>query len=186
MPSFVCEACNDTVKKSTVQRHKYKCRNAWSFTCIDCSHTFDGDEINAHTSCITEAQKYQGKLYQPKKKVSKPATTAAVASDARKDQAATSQNNKRKASEVDAESNVETATAAESARSEVDVAAVIDDMMNFRFKKTLTRLVNESNGSMERGALVDACTNAFIEQFSPVLRQIADEKVRCVCGDTLF
>ena len=35
------------------------------FTCIDCMTVFYGDEYMKHTQCISEAQKYQGNLYDP-------------------------------------------------------------------------------------------------------------------------
>lgn len=42
------------------------CPNAWVFTCIDCGKEFEGFEFQNHNECKTEAEKYQGKLYQPK------------------------------------------------------------------------------------------------------------------------
>lgn len=38
------------------------------FSCIDCHKVFTGDEYKAHTSCISEAEKYQGALYKGDKK----------------------------------------------------------------------------------------------------------------------
>ena len=52
-----------------VDKHKLKCRGCWVLTCVDCSKDFNGDEFRAHTSCISEAEKYQGKLYVAKAKV---------------------------------------------------------------------------------------------------------------------
>lgn len=43
------------------------CRNA-AFTCLDCSKTFYGQEYNTHNQCISEAEKYEKSLYNPKKK----------------------------------------------------------------------------------------------------------------------
>lgn len=54
-----------------MKNHRQQCRGAHSFTCIDCGKTLSGAELDAHTSCITEAEKYQGKLYQPKKEKKK-------------------------------------------------------------------------------------------------------------------
>lgn len=34
---------------------------------VDCSATFHGNAVDSHTSCISEAQKYQGKMYQAPK-----------------------------------------------------------------------------------------------------------------------
>ncbi|PRT54615.1 hypothetical protein B9G98_02235 [Wickerhamiella sorbophila] len=67
MVSFSCEVCNDTVIKKKLMGHFNRCPQAY-FTCIDCNTTFEGTEFQKHTQCITEDQKYQGKLYKPKEK----------------------------------------------------------------------------------------------------------------------
>ncbi|KAF2834074.1 hypothetical protein M501DRAFT_944962 [Patellaria atrata CBS 101060] len=68
MVSFSCEACGDVIAKKKLDNHKYQCRGA-SFSCIDCNTHFPGAEYRTHTSCISEAQRYQGALYkEPKKK----------------------------------------------------------------------------------------------------------------------
>ena len=64
MVSFVCNACQETVKKNKVDAHSWRCRNCWVLTCIDCGVDFEGEAYKAHTSCISEAEKYQGKLYR--------------------------------------------------------------------------------------------------------------------------
>merc|ERR1719478_110061 len=40
---------------------------SWAVTCIDCGKTFDRTSVQAHTSCISEAQKYQGSLFKGEK-----------------------------------------------------------------------------------------------------------------------
>lgn len=68
MVSFSCEVCNDTVVKKKLDQHRGRCHGAY-FTCIDCSTTFEGTAYKQHTSCISEAEKYEKALYkQPKKK----------------------------------------------------------------------------------------------------------------------
>lgn len=65
MVSFQCDACADVVKKPKLDSHRSRCHS--SFTCIDCSTTFAGPkQYNAHTSCISEAQKYEKSLYKGK------------------------------------------------------------------------------------------------------------------------
>lgn len=64
MPSFVCDYCQETLKKAKLDQHTQRCRNA-SFSCIDCYKTFKGTEYRAHTSCITEVQKYHVKTTTP-------------------------------------------------------------------------------------------------------------------------
>ncbi|KAM0721846.1 hypothetical protein Q7P37_002771 [Cladosporium fusiforme] len=67
MVSFSCENCGDILTKKKLDPHRNQCRGA-SYTCIDCMVHFYGTEYRAHTSCMTEAQKYQGHLYRGEKK----------------------------------------------------------------------------------------------------------------------
>ncbi|KAK7692388.1 hypothetical protein QCA50_004013 [Cerrena zonata] len=63
MVSFQCDGCSDVVKKPKLDQHRGKCNS--TFTCIDCFTTFNGpSEYKGHTSCITEAEKYQKSLYK--------------------------------------------------------------------------------------------------------------------------
>jgi len=72
MVSFICGACGNTVKKNQVEKHyQTVCRNCNVLSCIDCGTDFPGDSYAKHTSCITEAEKYQGHLYQAKDKENK-------------------------------------------------------------------------------------------------------------------
>ncbi|OQR83955.1 hypothetical protein ACHHYP_14086 [Achlya hypogyna] len=67
MVFFVCEGCNETLKKNKVDQHAARCRNCWAVTCVDCSVVFKGNDYAAHTTCISEAEKYEGALYQGNK-----------------------------------------------------------------------------------------------------------------------
>ncbi|RXK39520.1 hypothetical protein M231_03189 [Tremella mesenterica] len=66
MVSFQCDSCADTVKKPQLDKHRQKCRG--SFTCLDCSTTFHDQAYKSHTTCISEAEKYQGALFKAPKK----------------------------------------------------------------------------------------------------------------------
>lgn len=66
MVYFVCDACNESLKKNQVEKHCHKCRSCKSVTCIDCSTTFYGDEYTSHNTCVSEAEKYQKSLHQVK------------------------------------------------------------------------------------------------------------------------
>ncbi|KAF2090774.1 hypothetical protein K490DRAFT_71109 [Saccharata proteae CBS 121410] len=66
MVSFSCENCGDVLTKKKLDPHRNQCRGA-SFTCLDCMVHFQGTEYRSHTSCMSEAQKYQGALYREKK-----------------------------------------------------------------------------------------------------------------------
>ncbi|KAG9302030.1 hypothetical protein G9A89_021074 [Geosiphon pyriformis] len=70
MVSFVCDTCQETLKKPKLDAHVARCVQA-QFTCIDCSTTFLGGDYRFHTACVTEAEKYQKALYKGKKKKSK-------------------------------------------------------------------------------------------------------------------
>ncbi|KAI8140890.1 LYAR-type C2HC zinc finger-domain-containing protein, partial [Fennellomyces sp. T-0311] len=54
--------CGDVVKKPKLDQHGRRC--GATFTCIDCSTTFQGTSYKSHTSCISEAEKYQKTLYK--------------------------------------------------------------------------------------------------------------------------
>ncbi|MCJ1408631.1 hypothetical protein MMC19_002706 [Ptychographa xylographoides] len=63
--AVVTQSCGDVLTKKKLDAHRGQCRGA-SFTCLDCMTHFQGAEYKAHTSCISEAQKYQGALYKEK------------------------------------------------------------------------------------------------------------------------
>lgn len=65
MVSFVCDGCQETLKKAKLEQHSFRCKKA-QFSCIDCFTTFQGEDYKKHTSCISEEQKVQGSLYKPK------------------------------------------------------------------------------------------------------------------------
>lgn len=65
---LILSGCSDVVKKPKLDTHRLSC-NA-SFTCIDCSTTFSGPaQYKGHTSCVSEAEKYQKGLYKGPKGV---------------------------------------------------------------------------------------------------------------------
>ncbi len=60
-------SCGDVITKGKIKAHAGRCRIG-SMSCLDCSTSFryPSAELDAHTQCISEAQKYQGKLYKEK------------------------------------------------------------------------------------------------------------------------
>ncbi|KAF7305961.1 C2H2-type domain-containing protein [Mycena chlorophos] len=63
MVSFSCHACQDTVKKPKLDSHYARCGTG--FDCIDCSKSFHSPaEFRTHTSCVTEAEKYEKSVYK--------------------------------------------------------------------------------------------------------------------------
>lgn len=65
MVTFVCESCNETLKKNQVEKHGHRCRQC-HVTCVDCSRTFSLEDYSQHTSCVSEAEKYEKSLYKAK------------------------------------------------------------------------------------------------------------------------
>lgn len=68
MVTFMCDTCAATLKKNQVKNHQFQCRGAKVFTCVDCSQTFQGPQLDAHTVCKSEAEKYFGKFYSKDEK----------------------------------------------------------------------------------------------------------------------
>lgn len=68
MVYFTCNHCGESLKKANVDKHYMsRCRGKpKSVSCMDCQKDFYVEEYAAHTSCITEAEKYSGKNYVPK------------------------------------------------------------------------------------------------------------------------
>eukprot|EP00730_Choanoeca_flexa_P015715 TRINITY_DN7277_c0_g1_i1.p1 TRINITY_DN7277_c0_g1~~TRINITY_DN7277_c0_g1_i1.p1 ORF type:complete len:419 (+),score=134.54 TRINITY_DN7277_c0_g1_i1:83-1339(+) len=65
MVTFTCGACGESLKKNKVQQHyERKCPDCNVLSCIDCGKDFYGDDYASHTSCISEAQKYEGALFK--------------------------------------------------------------------------------------------------------------------------
>ena len=61
------------MKKPKLEKHYQMCHAA--VTCIDCFSTFNSPgEFKGHTSCISEAEKYQKSLYKGPKVRSVPST----------------------------------------------------------------------------------------------------------------
>mmetsp|Transcript_15459 Transcript_15459/g.27686 ORF Transcript_15459/g.27686 Transcript_15459/m.27686 type:complete len:250 (-) Transcript_15459:60-809(-) len=70
MVYFECQKCNETVKKPKLAKHLLSCQSSY-VSCIDCLKVFAWDEWEKHTSCVSEAQKYQGHMYQAKESSNK-------------------------------------------------------------------------------------------------------------------
>jgi hypothetical protein len=62
MVTFVCDACQESMNKARAKLHSC----ASSMTCVDCHQTFTRNSFVAHTSCISEAEKYMGDLHRAK------------------------------------------------------------------------------------------------------------------------
>ncbi|KAK9102508.1 hypothetical protein Sjap_019762 [Stephania japonica] len=54
---FQCEDCGENLKKPKLPNH-FKICSAYKLSCIDCGETFDQQSVQAHTQCVTEAEKY--------------------------------------------------------------------------------------------------------------------------------
>ena len=68
MVVFTCNACGQSIRKNRVEKHwQTECRNCEVLSCMDCGKDFYGEEYASHTSCISEAEKYQGALFKGEK-----------------------------------------------------------------------------------------------------------------------
>ena len=68
MVFFTCNACGQSIKKNRVEKHwQAECPGCEVLSCMDCGKDFYGDEYATHTSCISEAEKYQGALFRGEK-----------------------------------------------------------------------------------------------------------------------
>ena len=61
---FQCEDCGDTLKKPKVKGHAGHC-SASRFSCVDCLQVFDAWSVQAHTTCVTEHEKYALSITKP-------------------------------------------------------------------------------------------------------------------------
>lgn len=68
MVFFCCDGCGETLKKSQVDAHAYRCGSCASVSCVDCNVSFWGDDYRKHTSCLTEAERYEKTVYRGPKK----------------------------------------------------------------------------------------------------------------------
>lgn len=54
---FQCEDCGENLKKPKLQNHFRIC-SANKLSCIDCGFIFNRESVQAHTQCVSEAEKY--------------------------------------------------------------------------------------------------------------------------------
>lgn len=66
MVYFICDVCQETLKKNKVDQHLKVCKDCNGVSCVDCGKFFPGTSYSQHSVCITEAEKYQGALFQKK------------------------------------------------------------------------------------------------------------------------
>ncbi|VDO07235.1 unnamed protein product [Rodentolepis nana] len=57
MVFFVCSKCNASLRKKQVHQHFVTCRPI-DVSCVDCSKSFTQQSYSAHTTCISEKEKY--------------------------------------------------------------------------------------------------------------------------------
>ncbi|KAK0448704.1 hypothetical protein EV421DRAFT_1479658 [Armillaria borealis] len=63
MVSFHCNGCDDVVTKPKLMAHWNRCYA--QVDCLDCSKTFNNPgEFKGHTSCVSEAEKYEKSVYK--------------------------------------------------------------------------------------------------------------------------
>lgn len=160
MPSFVCDACQDTLKKAKLDSH----RCGAPFSCIDCGVMFRGTEYRAHTSCVSEAEKYQKTVYRGKRVLPTPAAPAAAPAPApvvaeEAPAAAQPKAEKRKAEDADGKSGKKAKKLLAAAAAANDVAAGVGIAIK-QIAATSASLADAA------GPLVEALTAAGFEGVS--------------------
>lgn len=60
MVGFSCDHCQDVFTRAKIDRHFERCRT-YSVSCIGCGAVFNSRTVKGHTSCIMEAEKYEGR-----------------------------------------------------------------------------------------------------------------------------
>lgn len=63
MVYFVCSNCQETLKLKVLVTHGYRCGGAL-LSCVDCSADFTPAAARCHTTCISEAEKYEKTLFK--------------------------------------------------------------------------------------------------------------------------
>jgi len=58
MVYYVCNGCGESLKRAKVDQHAMQCYGCEYVTCIDCNKDFWGNDYKAHTSCVSEAERY--------------------------------------------------------------------------------------------------------------------------------
>ena len=53
MPIFICEGCNETLKRNKVSQHQWSCKRSWVLSCMDCNKRFEGEDYLQHTTCMS-------------------------------------------------------------------------------------------------------------------------------------
>lgn len=66
MVFFTCDGCGESVKKPSVEKHRWTCKRSHALSCMDCNKVFRDDEYKNHVKCISEEQKYAAKGFVPK------------------------------------------------------------------------------------------------------------------------
>lgn len=56
MVFFLCDGCNETLKKNKVDAHAAKCRECWSVSCVDCSQSFPGGKNIKYACTVNVSQ----------------------------------------------------------------------------------------------------------------------------------
>jgi len=64
MVCFICDGCGETVKRSKIDEHAQRCNSCYSVSCVDCHISFYGDDYRSHTTCVSEAERYEKSMYR--------------------------------------------------------------------------------------------------------------------------
>ena len=174
---------------------------------LDCGKTFWGADVDAHTSCISEAEKYQGSLFKQKNNNNnnnnknnnnnnnknnnknnnnnnnnnsndKSKKRSIESTEQKEEQPEQQEKKKSKTESKQSETSDKPSESKDAdADASVDLLAVFKEMSDFKWKKTLSQVVGDKS-SMSLKELEDAAMAAFNAQFDSQLRAIVRAKAQ--------
>lgn len=167
------------------------CRGS-SVTCVDCLKTFHNFDFEAHTSCLSEAEKYEGKLYKgPKKNQNQPKpspspVSSIISSPTPSPSPSTvgaMEKEEKKTSEQKSSSSSDEKEDTSKKEKDLDeekwkpVVSAVD----FDWKVETLKIISK-NPNMKQGDVEDALRKSFIsklkKQSKPYLKYISSKKVK--------
>eukprot|EP00029_Vermamoeba_vermiformis_P012930 TRINITY_DN7875_c0_g1_i1.p1 TRINITY_DN7875_c0_g1~~TRINITY_DN7875_c0_g1_i1.p1 ORF type:complete len:211 (-),score=71.67 TRINITY_DN7875_c0_g1_i1:30-662(-) len=196
MVSFICDQCQDTVKKPKLDRHRQQCYGA-SFTCVDCNQYFSGTSYRDHITCISEAEKYQKSLFRGKKgqagSTNKP-SAAPVSNGASANNGATNgatngttshgdESKKRKREEADESERAAKKSKVEEKAAKVTESAEVSsvfDLNELKWRRTIKRALKKEGGRMQQSRLEGAVLDTLLQDSAlrAQLQQLLQQKIR--------
>ncbi len=161
---------------------------------MDCNQHFTGNSYRDHTTCISEAEKYQKSLFRGKKagqagSTNKPANTTPKAAPANNGVATNGttsngdESKKRKREETDAsERAAKKSKVAEESKQEPETSAEVQsvfDLNELKWRRTIKRALKKQGGRMQQSSLESTVIDTLLQDSAlrTQLQQLFKQKV---------